>query len=174
MSEQPLELPPGPDQEPQDRPPKRGGFHFPNPSGREWQQDKEQKDKSPKREKEPRLSSEERQNETPTQRRKRIERNLGRGYVGFAALVGKFDKYDQEVLMWQCEEFVDSTIEMAEANPRIYAWLDGASTVGVYGQFFGVITAITIPMLVNHGFLPEFFVDHLEGAPPLPIEGNDE
>ena len=83
-------------------------------------------------------------------------------------MIGQIDRYDQAVLMWQCEEFVDSTMEMAEEHPRILDWLDGATTIGVYGKFFGVVSAMAICIGANHGFMPEWIVEHIEGAPPLP------
>jgi hypothetical protein len=148
-----------------DRPPKRL-LSFPKPSGDSWK--KQEKDTKPKA---PRVKD---RGETSASRKKRIEKSLGQTYIGVAALVGNFDKYDQKVMLWQAEDFVDSMMEMAEQHPRILDWLDGATTIGVYGKFFGVTSAMAICIGANHGWMPEWIVPHIEGAPPLPELDEDK
>jgi hypothetical protein len=160
-----------------DEPPRRGGLQFKRPSGDGWHRKQideptETRDDGKKSEKEP----EESKPLTPLQRRKKIEKRLGRGYVGFAMFVKKTQGYPGDVLLSQSEEFVDSVMGIAEEKPRIMEWIESATEVGIWARFGGFCFSVSIPILAYYGYFPEEFVNFLVengwlDVPPVPPEG---
>jgi len=76
-------------------------------------------------------------------------------------------KYPSQVLVSQSTEFVDSVMDVAEDDPRVYSWIDSKLTVSGYWRLAGVGLTLTIPILAYYGFAPEWAVDFLD-VPPLP------
>lgn len=149
-----------------DRAPKReeggGLFDFPNPSGDTWTQAEEKpKDKAPR---EPRKPG---RPKGSTNQRAKTKRAVSRFYVGLGAVTMKFDEYDGTVILSQAENLTDETMKVADEYPWVMDVLEQWTTVSVVGGFVGVLSAVTIPILANHGFIPEIVVDFMD-APPLP------
>jgi hypothetical protein len=155
--------------EPQDQAPR--AMSFPNASGGSWR--KPPDDKAPRG---PGLRSSVTRHteETPAQRRRKIERRVGKLYMGGAKGLDKLGAdYPAQVLVSQSKGFVDSVMAMSDEHPRILEWLDSDLAVAAHWQFATIVVGMGVMIAAYYGFAPEFaaeIVGDVLDMPPLPAE----
>jgi hypothetical protein len=135
-----------------------GILEFANPSGKGWNQ-KESKDEKPKRPRGRPPGS-----KSP---RAKVKKLLGQQLVMIGMVASRFDEYDGKVIIANAEAMTEETMKVADESPWLMGILESMTTTSLYGGLILVYAGVAIPILANHGFIPEMLVNFFD-APPLP------
>lgn len=139
-----------------------GLFDFPDASGKDWSKEAD-KDKKPEPKKEPKQRG-----RPPGQTQKtKVKRMLGKQFVMMGVLASKFNEYDGQVILAQAEALTEETMKVAEESPWLMDQLESLTTTSLYGSLILVYAGVVLPIMANHGYVPELVVNFFD-VPDLP------
>ena len=156
-----------------DTPPNResdggGLFSFANPSGKGW---KKGETDTPPKEPKPRGRPVGSSNRVP---KAKIKKTVASFYLGTGMLTMKYvNEYDGQVVIHNAESLTEQTMKLAEEYPWVMSTLESWTSVSALGGFIGVLCAVGIPIMVNHGMAPPIALEFVD-APPLESEHEAE
>jgi hypothetical protein len=77
------------------------------------------------------------------------------------SIVAMANQYDGQVIMAGAPIFGNACSNVAEHDPRFRKWLEGSATGIVYGELIAAACIIALPILANHGILPERVMENV-------------
>lgn len=150
-----------------DIPPKRDEavFDFPNPSGKAWKQQEQDKPPAKRRGRPPGSSK--------AASKAKIRKAVSQFYLGAGMLTMRFvDNYDGKVILHNGEALTNETMKLAEEYPWVMSTLETWTSVSAIGGFVAVLCNVAVPIMVNHEALPEIALGFVD-APEFEEEGED-
>jgi hypothetical protein len=104
-------------------------------------------------------------------RRSAVERGVSNTINAMAFTVTMLDEFDGACIARGEADLTGAVMATADANPRFFAWLEGAIKGGSYLQLVAASGAILVPILAHHRLLPPslaFAMPQAERAPDYP------
>ena len=115
---------------------------------------------SAKKDKPPKLTPEERTTTSPRKGRRpadlaQIEDGLTQAFTFVGMGLSMVNLYDALVIQENAEKLAQVWTKVAEQNPKVKAYLLNAMKGGTWAGAISVSVAVTIPILANHGYVPD-------------------